>query len=125
MKNDSAIECAPLMWLPEASSSPAFSKRHSSVPAARQGSTKQAVQAMHAAAGDVASQWCPALRCQVGDRVELKSSGGGTIVMGVVESIDMMRTQVCHVNLLSDRMKEWIGRTVAESHEARCVYAFS
>ncbi|KAK9832088.1 hypothetical protein WJX81_005553 [Elliptochloris bilobata] len=30
----------------------------------------------------------------VGDRVELKSSGGGTIVMGVVESISMMRTQL-------------------------------
>jgi len=30
----------------------------------------------------------------VGDRVELKSSGGGSIVMGVVESISMMRTQL-------------------------------
>ena len=29
--------------------------------------------------------------------MELKSSGGGTIVMGVVESISMMRTQVLHI----------------------------
>ena len=41
-----------------------------------------------------------ALHRQVGDRVELKSSGGGTIVMGVVESISMMRTQVLHIKLL-------------------------
>lgn len=34
--------------------------------------------------------------------MELKSSGGGTIVMGVVESISMMRTQVLHINLPSD-----------------------